>query len=389
MPKLLLPEAARDLLVRRFNHQHRNWLEGGGAWPLTQTLGVPTEQDMVKDAAGIRAWVGAWAGWSGPGTVEWQERKWPRMGLQRLPASLVMASPQAVASVVGQTRRWTNASGRFAVLVAKWPALARTAGLARHFDVLADYPDADFQRLVDLVSWLQDHPASGHYLRQLPVRGLDTKWLERRTALVADLLRLVRELPAVSDFHAFCGLRKPSQRLRMRLLCPRLRARVGGLGDIEAPLEELGALDIAPRRALVVENLETGIALPDFEGTVAFMKLGHAVGVLAAVRWLRHCRTLLYWGDLDTHGLAILNQARGALPGLRSVLMNERTLLDHRPLWGQEPSQHPGGPLSNLDMHERQVFDGLKSDRWGPRLRLEQERLPWTHAIAALTEALA
>jgi hypothetical protein len=63
----------------------------------------------------------------------------------------------------------------------------------------------------------------------------------------------------------------------MRVLCPRLRTRVGGLCDIEAPIAELAALQLAPTISLVVENLNTGVALPDIDGTVAFMRLGLAV----------------------------------------------------------------------------------------------------------------
>lgn len=32
--KLLTPEQVKDWLTRRYNHQHRAWLEGGGEWPL-------------------------------------------------------------------------------------------------------------------------------------------------------------------------------------------------------------------------------------------------------------------------------------------------------------------------------------------------------------------
>jgi hypothetical protein len=388
MPKrLLFPEDARDFLGRRFNNQHRAWLEGNGQWPLTLGLGSPIEQDVITDAATIRSWVDAWRAWDGVGTIVWEERKWARLGTQQLPATLTISTPLEVAAASGQKRRWTTAFGRHQELVDRWPTLAERAGLSRHFDMLADYPDADFGRLVSLLAWFQANPSSGHYLRQLPVEGLDTKWLEKRTGLVVDLLRLLRSAVETSDFHTVCGLRRPSQRVRVRLLCPKLRAELGGLSDIEAPLEELLALPVRPRRSLIVENLETGIALPTLEDTVAVMKLGNAVGVVAAMPWMRECRTL-YWGDLDTHGLAILDQARQALPGLASVLMDEQTLLRHRSMWGQEPSQHPGGALPNLEPHERAVFEGLKSDRWGQRLRLEQERLPWNYAMETLREAL-
>ena len=70
-------------------------------------------------------------------------------------------------------------------------------------------------------------------------------------------------------FHSLCGLRAEPIRIRMRVLCPRLRSTVGGLCDIEAPIAELATLQLVPTVSLVVENLNTGIALPDIDGTVA------------------------------------------------------------------------------------------------------------------------
>jgi hypothetical protein len=171
------------------------------------------------------------------------------------------------------------------------------------------------------------------------------------------------------------------------VLCPVLRRALGGLRDVEAPVAEVAALPLRPRAVLVVENLASGLALPDLEGVVAFMRLGHAVGTLAALPWLRGVPAL-YWGDIDTHGLAILERARRTLPGLRALLMDEATLLAHRALWGEEPQPHPDATLEALDVRERRLFEDLRSGRWGPRVRLEQERLPWDAALAALAVAL-
>lgn len=384
--KLLQPEQAKDLLVRRYNNHHRTWLETGGEWPLSVSLGIPTERDLADDPTGVRAWVATWTKWTGSGQVQWQERKWPRFGTQRLPASLVFDSATDVAAEVGQKKRWVIAMERYILLVGRWGTESVRAGLPRHFDVLADYSPDDFTRLVSMLDWLVANPNSGYYLRQLPVVGLDTKWLEKRTGLVVDLLRLHRPQEGSVDsegFHAVCGLLKPSHRIRIRVLCPSLRKQVGGLRDIEAPVDDLAQLPIRPTSVLIVENQETGVALPDMEGVIAVMRLGNAVSALALLPWL-HDRPSVYWGDLDTHGLAILSRARHHLPLLRSVLMDEATLLEHKSLWGQEPSPHPEAELPNLTTAERAVFDGLKCNTWGHRVRLEQERLPWHMALSAI-----
>jgi hypothetical protein len=37
-----------------------------------------------------------------------------------------------------------------------------------------------------------------------------------------------------------------------------------------------------------------------------------------------------YWGDLDTHGFAILHSLRAWLPQTQSFLMDRQTLAEHR-----------------------------------------------------------
>lgn len=386
--KLLRPEQVKDWLVRRYNNQHRSWLEGVGEWPLVVPLGAPTERDFTDDPAGVRSWVEVWASWRGAGELRWEERKWSRVGSQRLPAFINLATAQDVAVWTGQEGRWARASARFGELMAAWPSLRDRIGLARQFDVLADYSDQDFGRLMSALNWFLANPASGVYVRQLPIKGIDTKWLEKRTSVITELLALLRGDELRQDFHGACGLRRMPHRIRMRILCPEMRLLVGGLGDIEVPVEQLAALALMPKRVIVVENQETGVALPDMDGVVAFMRLGNSVSILSSLRWLEGVPAV-YWGDIDTHGLAILARARRALPGITSVLMDEETLLAHKPLWGLEPAQHGEADLGELKPNERAVFNGLREGRWGNRLRLEQERLPWQAALEEVQRALA
>lgn len=83
------------------------------------------------------------------------------------------------------------------------------------------------------------------------------------------------------------------------------------------------------------------------------------------------------WGDLDTHGFAILHRARSYLPTLKSVLMDEDTLLSHKALWVDEKEQHPAAEWALLTAAEQVVYQGLKQQRWGQNVRLEQERIAW------------
>jgi hypothetical protein len=382
---LKTPEQAREQLAKRFASRHRDWLRSldrRDGWPLEIALGIPSEVEAAQGIDSVGAWAQGWRDCGRPGRIVWTERRWKNLGRQTLPEKLVLESAEEVAGWVGQTARWRRAAGRYRDLIRSWPPIEKA--LSRCFDVLADYSAGDFERLTGMLAWLEANPASGLYPRQLPVPGLDSKWLETRTRFLADLLCALRGGgSAEQGFYELCGLRPVPALVRMRILDADLRRRVDGLSDISAPLSDLATLGFCPSRVFIVENLQTGLAFPDLPGAVLFMRLGYGVDVLAALPWLAHARQY-YWGDCDTHGFAILNRARSYFPDMRSVLMEERTLHHHRPLWVEEPDQHPADDLPLLTPAERGVYKALKANAWGPKVRLEQERLAWVYALQAI-----
>jgi len=386
---LKLPEDVRRWLTRRYQNQHKNWLglEGStGRWPMEITLGTPTEQVAMAQWDGVRAWQVAWQSWRGAGELVWCERRWRTIGTQRLPDRLLLNDPKDVAYWAGESERWSRASTRYADLAERWPILAES--IPRHFNMLADYSDADFQRLIDMLSWIIANPNSNLYPRQLPIAGLDSKWLEYRKGLVSDLVtRILGDFRGGRDFFQQCGLKAQPELIRLRILDQDIRSRVGGLGDITAPWEQVAGMGILPTHTFIVENLQTGLAFDDLPGTVVIMRLGYGVDVLGRLPWLARARCF-YWGDLDTHGFAILNRARTYLPALESVLMDEDTLLSHQELWVEEKEQHLANDLSLLSATEQDMYQSLKGNKWGQNVRLEQERVRWDVAWRAVQQAL-
>jgi hypothetical protein len=387
---LKLPDDIHQLLVRRFRNKHREWLvaeSGENQWPMEIALGIPTEQAALRQVEGVRAWVTAWRRWQGTGALSWRECHWKTLGVQRLPDKLALPGPEAVAMWIGEAARWTRAQSRYQMLTTRWPML--TQHLPKHFDVLADYSDADFGRLAEMLDWILGNPNSNLYPRQLPVAGLDSKWLDGRKGLLTDLVAAIQEDTSSNlDFYKRCGLKAPPLLVRMRVLDQALRARIGGIRDITAPVEDLAALDLPAARVFIVENLQTGLALSDMPGAVAFMGLGYSVDVLARLPWLLQTKCI-YWGDLDTHGFAILHRARAYLPNLQSALMDEKTLLRHKALWVDEGKQHQTAQSMLLTEAEQAVYQGLKQQRWGQNVRLEQERIAWDTAWSALQRLIS
>lgn len=385
-----LPEDVRQFLARRFQSKHREWLIGDPSesqWPLEVPLGVPTEQAALRQVDGVRCWVVAWQNWQANAiqtscTLSWCERRWKALGVQRLPAMLTLGGPEDVAIWIGESTRWGRAQSRFRTLTARWPILARQ--LPRYFDVLADYNDADFGRLVEMLDWINLNPHSNLYPRQIPVAGVDSKWLDSRKPLISHLIASIQGEPTGDiDFYQRCGLRAQPHLIRLRILDPKLRVDFDGIGDISVPCEYLASLGMRPTNVFVVENLQTGLAFDDLPGSVVIMRLGYAVDVLGQLPWLQEARCI-YWGDIDTHGFAILNRARSYIPNLKTVLMDESTLLSHHNLWGEERVQYSSPELPLLTATELKLYQSLKDNTYGQQVRLEQERISWEMAWSVI-----
>ncbi|HET7754380.1 MAG TPA: DUF2220 domain-containing protein [Anaeromyxobacteraceae bacterium] len=216
---------------------------------------------------------------------------------------------------------------------------------------------------------------------------MDTKFIERRRGLLAELLGLV--LPqhaiareAVSSFDRRFGLREKPFLVRFRLLDDALR--IQGLADLTIPIEDLERLDLAVDDVVVTENEVNGLTLPPRTRTLVLFGQGYAVDRLGEVPWLAR-RRLFYWGDIDTHGFAMLDRFRGVFPATASIMMDRATLLAHRRMWVEEREQYVE-ELPHLDASEGALHRELLSGTHGERVRLEQERIGFGWVRKALAD---
>lgn len=361
---------ARDRARRLFDRDAREWAASGrDDVVLDLPLHPPTERAALGDLPAARDWVDQWqrCELSEAVVVAWRTRTWARVGSQAVPERLRVEGPAAIASFAGRDAVWTRLSARLHALrdLVGAGSVATIRSHARDIDALSD---ADFARLSDVVKWLGAHPVSGRRVRELPIRGIDTKWIDRRRSLLEALHR-------AGTGSSGLGLHEPDPLVRMRCLDPALA--VGGLSDVSAPVGELSMLDMQPERVFVFENLATVLAMPHTDGAVVLHGGGHRVEPIARLPW---ARTVTYWGDLDSHGFAILHRLRAHGVRATSVLMDTDTLLEHRDMWGSDPDPNVS-VLSGLTTDENATLRLLSS---AGNVRLEQERIPWDYALAAL-----
>lgn len=252
----------------------------------------------------------------------------------------------------------------------------------------------DWPRLLTLVAWLQAHPRPGLYLRQVDLPGIHSKFIEAQRGVLAELLDQVLPSAAVDttargvgQFAARYGFREKPLRVRLRFLDPHHLAWVPGAdADYTLSASAFVRLDAQVQRVFITENEINFLAFPPAADSLVVFGAGYGFDALAQATWL-HQRALHYWGDIDTHGFAILDQLRCHFPHALSFLMDRDTLLAHEHQWVTEP-QPTQRDLPRLDRDERRLYDDLRWRRLREEpVRLEQERIAFgrvTQQVAAL-----
>lgn len=230
---------------------------------------------------------------------------------------------------------------------------------------------AEWPQLLSAYQWLDAQRGSGRYLREITAPGVDTKLVERHRGVLAALLGVSTSSTA---FLLDLGLTARPELVRLRAH----PGTFGSLSDLTVRVDELRATAISVRSAIIVENEITFLSVPVPRDGIVLWGKGFEVDRAGSLPWLRSA-DVHYWGDLDTHGFAILNQLRTRLPQTHSILMDRPTLLEHRERWGHE-STPTRARLDRLSSDEAAVYDDLVTDRLGDRVRLEQERIDWAWA---------
>jgi hypothetical protein len=255
-------------------------------------------------------------------------------------------------------------------------------------------------RLLDVVAWLLVNPRPGIYLRQVGVPGVDSKFIEAHRGVLSELLDLALPPEAIdtsatgaSQFCRRYGFRDKPLRIRFRLLDASMVRLANGLLSADAELDitltqaDFAKLKLPVHRVFFTENEVNFLAFPPVFGSMVVFGAGYGFEVLAGAAWLHQC-SIYYWGDIDTHGFAILDQLRAHLPHVQSLLMDRETLMAHRDHWGDEP-QPVLRVLPRLDPAERELYDDLRYKCLLPNLgansmRLEQERVEFNWLLRVL-----
>ena len=380
---LKFPQDLADRLGKRFEDSLPNWL----AADLTHTPFAPMEisvavsrREAGEDILAYNRWEKTWtaleARHSGAIVLRRTPAAWQQLGRTEKITHVVLTNPDAVFALLPEgesvAARYRRALARLGELDKGSEAAQRLAlALAQQARFVFESDDAECARLAETVLWLAAHRPAACYMRELPIEGVDSKWLERHRALCARLLTAVVGFSTpltAEDVEREWRIASPPQLVGVR----HAHLSVAGLGADDFVGLSLDVLSRVPRkRVVIVENKQTGLSLRLEDDALIVCGMGRSVVALARIAWMEGAQ-IDYMGDLDQHGLVILAELRAKLPKTKSVLMDVHTFERYRALAVPDPTQPLAMPAQGLTSKELDLFELVQ--RTG--LRLEQERIP-------------
>ncbi len=360
---------------------------GEEIFPRRLTLKGPDSRQLSDSFSEVRDWIARLSGSAKQYRIVWRSINHRSLGANKIPWEIWIDSLDDALGLIGKR----GAAEQFAALAAltreQQPALL--LWLAKR-PLRALELVEEWSRILEIITWLQNNPRPGIYLRQIDLPGVHSKFIEGHRSVLGELFDLIFPPEAIdttaTGSGGFCrryGFRDKPLRVRFRILDPKLAILPTETDqDITLTQATFAKLEIPVATVFITENEINFLAFPQVPQAIVIFGAGYGFENFGAVEWLRD-RKIHYWGDIDTHGFAILNQLRGFFPHAASLLMDQETLMEHQTLWGVEPSSETG-ILTRLTTEESALYDQLRQNDLGSQIRLEQEKIGFEWLVEAL-----
>ena len=365
-------------------------VHGESLFPLRMPLKHPGATAMGDQFDAVRQWIAALSGHCKGETglgfdLEWRHINHRQLGKNRLPVAAVLESELDALSIIGKQKQAEQFKTLANSTIIAFPALKDWLGKK---PMKALKHAHDWPHLLAVLKWISQHPHPNIYLRQIDLANVHSKFIEAHKGLLIELLDRVlpddainSEATGVKGFERRYGFRSKPAQIRFRLVDPKLG--IDGLTDLAVPAEEFARLQTCVKTVFITENDINGLAFPYVADSMVIFGLGYGLQTLSEIDWLKS-KKIMYWGDIDTHGFAMLDQVRQYFPNTKSLLMDTATLLAHERLWGEE-NKPTSRDLHHLEPHEMDLYQEIINNRYKNRLRLEQERIGYSRLKAALS----
>lgn len=370
---MLTPAEILGMAERKYPAYLQSLVTGESIFPMRIRFGIPS---TTEDFSILQQEITALAKGNFGYTIEWEEKKTRKHGVQKLPSQVRFDSEEQFVNALNKAREIQLFRANISASLSRLPQLREW--LAAHVKWVVEFGHVWNEMLLVCEHFLAN-PRPGLYARQLPI-AVHTKFIQENSKVLGSLLEMLLPDGAKSEGNSFeerFGLKPLESLIRFRTLDQTLLNRLG-LSHSEMGLSLSGfcQLPACGLRVVITENLMNFVCLPDCPNTLAIWGQGNAAELLHAVQWFADC-DVFYWGDIDEHGFHILGRLRSKFPGIRSLMMDPATLENFRDLTGV--GENAGKAPLNLTDDERKAYDIVEQGT----LRFEQEKIPqaWSRRV--------
>ena len=354
-------------------------VSGRKIFPLKMSCKTPSSEEISGKFAEVREWIETLSLLSkekkGHGyTIEYKTVNHRIVGTNSIPSHIYVESADDMAYLAGRTKELKIFSELLEQTECECPQLLM---YLERKPLSAAAKSEEWNRLTLTALWLYAHRKPDIYIREIELPGIDTKFIENNKSILSELFDTLLPSSAIekncnrtNEFAKRYGFK--SAPLTVRFRTPLIEdKRIPS--DITLTSDDFAASPIACENIIVTENLTNFLSLPRAKNRLIIFGSGYGFENLANASWMSD-KNIFYWGDIDTHGFAILSQFRKNFPNAISIMMDKETLLSNISLCSEE--QKPNrGEIMRLTEEEKDLCTALLANRYGENLRLEQERI--------------
>jgi hypothetical protein len=310
------------------------------------------------------------------------------LGRQQIPTHIIFNSLESLLEFIGKKTEYVKLLKVCTFILDTEPRLR--PWVITNTPLILNYEDR-WDKLLKVCKYFLANPYPNKYLRELDIAGVDSKFIEQHKGILAKLLESL-PLPKLNlnencTFEERYGIKQIKPLIRFRLL-DKNKIWLTKVTDISIPLNEFKELDFECQTIFITENKINGLCFPLVCNSIVIFGLGYGLHSLKDISWFKN-KKIIYWGDIDTHGFAMLSQLRGYYPQTKSLMMDKYTLDEFKALWVKEPSHaRCVANLAHLTHPEEELYQLLSQNTLGSNIRLEQERISLEYAYNNIYQAI-
>lgn len=276
----ILPNEAKEIIRRREWDKLptlKKRLAGEKPFPIKLGLKPPRGRTALAEMDRFRRFIEAWKQFPHQDLVQWHTISFRNLADQDIPCFIILSSISDIIQFLGKkalqrSKQWEkNMLPLLQLNHDLYPALVKK------LEVMEQLNFYEAELLTTLLPQLYPGMGKGLYLRALPLIGIDTKFLETHIPLIEELLDTLQQgdVRRSGGLLSWLGCKQtPANWLTIRPLCPETTKALAGIPILHMDADSLKEYELPGANIIIVENLQSGLALPQMPDTVSVLGAG-------------------------------------------------------------------------------------------------------------------